>query len=63
MNVIPGVKMTTVISFCKRISVEEGGFNMSVPNEACDNKASNKRDKNKQKRQKQFLNSILIFTR
>lgn len=47
MNVIPGVKMTTVISFCKRISVEKGGFNMSVPNEACDNKASNKRDKNK----------------
>lgn len=63
MNVIYGVKMTTVVSFYKCISVEEGGFNMPVPNEARDNKASNKRDKNEQERQKYVLNSIFIFTR
>lgn len=50
MNVIPGVKMTAAVRFCKRISVKEGGFSMLVPNEARDNETSDKRDKNQQER-------------
>ena len=61
MNVISGMKMAAIVRFYERISVEEGGFIMLVPNEACNNKAGDKSGKNKQKRKKGILKFLISF--